>query len=198
MLFQALGPDPPERQHHRACVGHVDAALRETVEHVPGEAAAAVDQFRRDSVHHVQVDKILRGSGVLDEPRGEELRVDDLVDVGDALVLGDRHGVNRMTRSLAAERPDIRLEVAREACVVAGATGAIADRVAEDHGADAGAHLCQRPVESEPQKRRRKMVAVAMRKARADELLDDVFLNEHHAEGRARIGEEAGETVVEI
>jgi hypothetical protein len=44
------------------------------------------------------------------------MRIDDLVDIGDALVLRDRHRVDRVSARATAERPHVGLQIAREAC----------------------------------------------------------------------------------
>src|SRR3954451_22481875 len=53
-------------------------------------------------------------------------------------------------------------------------------------------------MEGEPEAGSGEMVAIAMRDARTDEILDDVFLEQNHAKGRARVCELAGKSVVQV
>jgi hypothetical protein len=196
--LQAPGPDPAQCEHDPRGVGYVDPELGQAPKYVACESAPALDQPDGQIVHARQIDQLGRRCGVLGEAAGEDLYVDNLVDIGDALVLGHGHRIDGMARSPAVQGPDVRLQIAGEAGEVAGGGGLVAHGAAVDHRTGRGGDLAQRAMEREPEVGGGEMVAIAMRDAGTDEVLDDVFLKQDHAERRARVGEQAGKPIVQI
>ena len=135
---------------------------------------------------------------LVDQPGGEKLGIDDLLDVRDPAVLPHRHRVDRVARRPQPLAGDIGQQIGRQAGVVLGIAAAIAGGVTIDHGARRVGDLGQGSLEGQARQRVGEVMAEAVADLGADQPVDDGALQQHRAETRREIGEERGEAVVQV
>ena len=126
------------------------------------------------------------------------MRIDHLVDRGDALRLrhGDRR--HRMAGMPTPERHHVDRQVAGERAVVRGRIGTVDRGVAVEHGSGRRVGLGERDLEGESLQRIGVGVAEAMAERQPGEILADPPLDHGEAERRSHILEPSGIAVVEV